>query len=261
MAARLCLLPCSFTFPSLVSCSPRLPHLSSSASPAPLSSVPTFPYRYLTSTEPILTSREVRLGASVEGGPCCGGSPAYSPPQTLPPDLEGGQGHSSTHRGPQPSVVGLPPSPAPTYRPGQQVWLSSRDLPLQTSSKKLTPQFIGPYPIEAIINPSAVRLTLPPHLSTLYSMSPESNLSPPAPTLYQWQHLPLHVWWTVTYTVHRLLDVRRRGWGYRYLVDWAGYGPEDPSWIPSSQILDKTLLTDFYRAHPDKPGGPPGGVR
>ncbi|XP_045888241.1 uncharacterized protein LOC123958721 [Micropterus dolomieu] len=67
-------------------------------------------------------------------------------------------------RSPQPPVGGPPPDPCACLPVGQQVWLSSKELPLQTSSKTLTPRFIIPYPIEAIINPSAVRLTLPPHL-------------------------------------------------------------------------------------------------
>lgn len=52
-------------------------------------------------------------------------------------------------------------TPAPTYTPGQLVWLKAKDLPLRVESRKLVPRFVGPFEVEHIVNPSAICLKLP----------------------------------------------------------------------------------------------------
>ncbi len=53
-------------------------------------------------------------------------------------------------------------SKPPVYVMGQQVWLSTKNIPLRSVSNKLAPKFIGPFPVTKIISPVAVRLKLPP---------------------------------------------------------------------------------------------------
>ncbi|KAI2661152.1 Transposon Tf2-6 polyprotein [Labeo rohita] len=123
-------------------------------------------------------------------------------------------------------------TPVPRYVCGQKVWLTTKDLPLKAASCKLAPRFIGPYQITKVLNPVAVRLKLP---FSLVDGSP-------------------------VYSVRRLLDVRRHGRGFQYLVDWEGYGPEERSWVPALDILDRSLIEDFHRRPGRPPLEPPGGV-
>ncbi|KAI2647229.1 Transposon Tf2-9 polyprotein [Labeo rohita] len=148
--------------------------------------------------------------------------------------------------------------PAPDFQPGDQVWLSTRDLRLRQPCRKLSPRYIGPFKILRRINKVTFQLQLQPryrihptfHVSLLKpcypsaTEQPGAEVEPPPPEILE----PPSI-----YTVHEILDSRRRGGQLEYLIDWEGYGPEERSWVSREDILDPTLLSDFHRDHPDRP--------
>ncbi|KAL0151794.1 hypothetical protein M9458_052945 [Cirrhinus mrigala] len=147
---------------------------------------------------------------------------------------------------------------SPTYQPGDQVWLSTRDLRLRLPCRKLSPHYIGPFKILRQINDVTFQLQLPPryrihptfHVSLLKPFFPSATeppgaeLEPPPPEVLDQPSI---------YAVREILDSRRRGGHLEYLIDWEGYGPEERSWVPRDDVLDPTLLADFHRDHPDRP--------
>ncbi|KAI2645969.1 Transposon Tf2-6 polyprotein [Labeo rohita] len=136
-------------------------------------------------------------------------------------------------------------SKPPVYVVGQKVWLSSSNIPLRSVCNKLAPKFT----VTKILSPVAVCLKLPPayrrihpvfHVSKIKPVF-RSPINPPAPV----PPPPRLVDGELTYSVRRILDLRRRGCGIQYLVDWEGYGPEERSWVPARDILDHSLIDDY----------------
>ncbi len=114
---------------------------------------------------------------------------------------------------------------------------------------KLAPKFIGPFTVTK--SPVAVRLKLPLayrrihpvfHVSKLKPVF-HSPVNPPAPV----PPPPRLVDGEPAYSVKRILDSRRRGRGFQYLVNWEGYGPEERSWVPARDLLDHSLVGDYNR--------------
>ncbi|KAK2880244.1 hypothetical protein Q8A73_022942 [Channa argus] len=141
-------------------------------------------------------------------------------------------------------------TPAPEYQVGDKVWLSSQDVPIKGGARKLQPRFLGPFPVTRVLYPVAVRLGIPSslrihpvfHVSKLKPFSESTRVVDGGPP----------------YTVNQILASRRRGRGLQYLVDWEGYSPEERQWVPERHILDKELLAQFHRDHPDQPFRPSG---
>src|SRR5882762_2175956 len=47
--------------------------------------------------------------------------------------------------------------------------------------------------------------------------------------------------------IERILDERRRGKGWQYLVQWKGYGLGDDEWLPRREVEETIALDEWLR--------------
>jgi hypothetical protein len=134
---------------------------------------------------------------------------------------------------------------------GQQVLLSSKNITLRrvgdkTSTPKLMPKWIGPFPVEAVIGKGAYRLTLPAHMKAhnvfnVVNLKPfhsDGRFQPPPPVLVDGEE---------EFFVERLMAHRKSGRSLEYHVKWQGYGPEYNSWEPQRTLSDLEAFDTYWR--------------
>ena len=117
------------------------------------------------------------------------------------------------------------------FKKGDQVWLDSRNLKT-TYHKKMKPKREGPFTITDVLGPVTYRLKLPNtwqihnvfHATLLRPYKENdtygSNFTEPPPKLLEEEEV---------YEIETILNHRKRGRGYQYLIKWTGYPISDAS--------------------------------
>ena len=148
---------------------------------------------------------------------------------------------------------------APEYKVGDKVYLEGKYLATTRPSLKLDDKRYGPFRVEEVIGPVNCRLKIPPqwkihpvfHASLLRPCHEDITIHPdeyerPPPELVAEEE---------EWEVEKLLDCRRAGRGFSYLVLYKGYPREEAQWRPAKEVaqLSPILVKNFHRDHPTKP--------
>jgi Chromo (CHRromatin Organisation MOdifier) domain len=55
------------------------------------------------------------------------------------------------------------------------------------------------------------------------------------------------------YLIDEIIDSRKHGRGYQFLVRWVGYGHEHDLWIAASELHECEALNQWYKSGGDGP--------
>ena len=145
---------------------------------------------------------------------------------------------------------------ASTYKVGDKVWLSAKDLKLNRPAWKLSERQLGPFEIIKIVSPNAMKLKLPAsykihdvinvsRLRLYKEPSAGQRVTPPEPVEVEGQP---------EYEVEEVLDSRLKKGKLEYLVKWSGYTDEYNTWEPVSNLENsKEAIVDFHKENPSAP--------
>jgi len=143
-----------------------------------------------------------------------------------------------------------------SLKPGDQVWLNSKNIATNRPSKKLDFKRLGPFPVRRTINQHAIELYLPPYMQihpvfheSLLEKVKENELS----NRHQENPPPVIVNGQEEYLVKEILDSRIKYNHLEYLIDWEGYPPSERCWIRATDAHAPIKIRDFHSRYPAKP--------
>ena len=149
-------------------------------------------------------------------------------------------------------------SDAPANAVGDRVWLSTDNLRLPCTSRKLSERWLGPYSITKLVGTNAVELRLPRSMC----IHPVVNITRVKPYRERLPGQPVTAPGpsNVTedreeeYEVERIVDSRYKGKRLEYLVHWKGWSDSDRTWEPASNLGNAAdAVRDFHAACPAAP--------
>ena len=123
-------------------------------------------------------------------------------------------------------------------------------------SAKLFPQQDGPYRVaEAFPQTSTYRLDVPnapPNFCFTFHASQLKRYVPNDQGLFPGREFPrdgpvMLESGEEEHVIERILDERRRGRGWQYLVRWKGYGPGDDEWLARRELEETIALDEWLR--------------
>ena len=150
-------------------------------------------------------------------------------------------------------------APAPTFAPGDKVYLDSSDIHMTCLSRKLSHRRLGPYRVKHRVGRYAYRLALPHSMRRLHpvfnivklTLAPPDPIAgrrttaPPPPELVDGEE---------EYVVEEILDSRMFQHRLQYLVKWEGYGIENNTWEYAENLDNAAeVVADFHTRHPGAP--------
>jgi len=156
--------------------------------------------------------------------------------------------------------------PPPAYQVGDLVMLNGRNIKTRRPSRKMDHKNHGPFQIEKVVSPLAVRLTLPRkwkihnvfHVSLLEPYRTSKLRAPPDPSKVLQEADDIEQ--SEEYDVEEVMMADERGRGNNkrvlYLVKWLDYADrkhwtEEPYDNFSEGGLEK--LQEFHQRNPDAP--------